>query len=50
MDWKKKKRIIWGCFAVASLITIGGALIHPLVNLAGIIGLVCICGFCMMDE
>jgi hypothetical protein len=50
MDWKKKKETIWSCYVFASVIAIGGAFVHPAVNMIGIILLVCIAGFCMIDK
>jgi hypothetical protein len=50
MKEETKKRIIWISYAIASVTAISGIFIHPAVNMAGIIMLVCIMVFCMMDE
>jgi hypothetical protein len=49
MNWKKKKRSVWICFAVASVVAIGGALIHPLMLIAGVTMQVYIMVFCVVD-
>jgi hypothetical protein len=50
MKWKKKNRIIWGCYAVAATVTVAGLFTHPAINITGMLMLACIAGFCMVDR
>jgi hypothetical protein len=50
MNWEKKKKIVWGCFTVASLTALVGAVVHPIMFVIGMAGLVCVMGFCMVDK
>jgi hypothetical protein len=49
MDWKTKKRIIW-TYAVASVITLAGAVIHPAMLMVGLAMCFGIMMFCMIDR
>jgi hypothetical protein len=49
MNWKKKIRVIWTCYAVASAITLVG-LVIPAMLVAGMIMLIAIMIFCMIDN
>jgi Na+-translocating ferredoxin:NAD+ oxidoreductase RnfD subunit len=50
MEWKKKKEIVWGCFAVASLITLVGIFVHPIIQIFGTCWLIGIMVFCATDK
>jgi hypothetical protein len=50
MEWGKKKRVIWTCFIVASLVTMGGAAISSILLWVGMMMLAAIMGYCLTNH
>jgi hypothetical protein len=50
MDWGKKKKVIWTCFIVASLVTLFGTAMPNTLLRLGIAMLAAIMLYCLIDS